>query len=88
MQVFTEETKIAAAEAIACNRWQLSEKGYSKILGQILEKIDVRVFLVKLQAMSLQIYQKINSSTGIFQGKSYLFSSYLLCFRIPRTAGF
>ena len=44
MQVFTEETKIAAAEAIACNRWQLSEKGYSKILGQILEKIDLTSF--------------------------------------------
>ena len=67
-----------------------SEKRHSKNLGQILKKnpqLWRSSLLEKLQARSLQIYLQINSSTGIFPGKSFLFLSYL-CVRIPRTPSF
>ena len=87
IQVFTKETKIAVA--VAYNRWQLWKKVFEKFKPNPWKKKLWRSsFLVTLQARHLQIYQQINSSTGIFQGKCYLFSSYLLYHRIPRIASF
>ena len=88
IQVFTKETKIVVAGAY--NHWQLWKKVFQKFRPNPWKKKKLwrSSFLVTLQARHLQIYRQINSSTGIFQGKSYLFSSYFLCHRIPRMVSF
>ena len=68
------------------SRWQMFwKKVFWKSRPKPLKKQQLwrSYFLVKLQVRSLSIYIQINSSIGIFQGKSYL-----LYFRIPRTPSF